>query len=173
MSTTWPITKRSKYHRLRLKRALAGLLIVFALCWVPFHADAGPSIYQWKDEQGIWHFSDTPGSDAPAEIIEQEPPGRTSDSPKDSAEPPADAVSGQQGILWSIKHRGVAPNYVLGTIHSGDDRVMAFPQPVREALQNSQSFTMEMIPDAAALMKLSAAMMLQDGQNLRTLLGDT
>jgi len=158
---------------LQLARALTGLLIWVVLCLVPFDADAGQIIYQWKDDQGIWHFSDTPAPDAPATSIQRDIQDPPSDVQQDISEPLAKVAAGQRGILWSIERRGASPNYLLGTIHSGDDRVMAFPQAIQEALQNSESFTMEMIPDAAALMKLSAAMMLQDGQNLRSLLGHT
>ena len=173
MSTTWPFTKSAKHPRSRFTRALAGLLTVLVLFLVPFTAATGQTIYRWKDDQGVWHFSDTPAPDASAATIHRDYREGPSDAQKGSAEPQASAVSGQQGILWSITHRGGASNFLLGTIHSGDDRVMNLPQPVREALQNSKTFTMEMIPDAAALMKLSAAMMLQDGQSLRSLLGDT
>ncbi|CAB5102288.1 FIG00450913: hypothetical protein [Olavius algarvensis associated proteobacterium Delta 3] len=174
MSITWRIIRSTEpgCHTRKPASARAGLLVLFALFLAPVSIDAGQTIYQWKDDQGIRHFSDVPASDTPAETVDHESRELRSDSPEDDSEPPSKAVSRRQGILWSITRGRGEPNYLLGTIPSGDDRVMAFPTPVRNALQHARSFTMEMIPDAAALMKLSSAMLLQDGQDLRSILGD-
>jgi len=175
MSTIWPILQNPESSHGNIRRAaaaLSGLLVLFALILVPVCTEAGQTIYQWKDDQGIWHFSDAPASDAPADALQHESRDTRRDLPNTATKTPAQSASGQQGILWAIQSGDAAPSYLLGTIHSGDDRVMALPSPVQDTLQRSTSFTMEMIPDAAALMKLSAAMLLQDGTDLRSLLGD-
>jgi len=176
MSITCTVIRNAEINRRNAQRAvttLAGLLILFALLLAPVSADGGQAIYQWKDDQGIWHFSDAPAPDATVATLQGKSPDPPSDAPKSPSKPKVGSVAGQKGILWSIQKSGTGPSWLLGTIHSGDERVMALPSPVLDALQQSRSFTMEMIPDAAALIKLSSAMLLQEGTNLRSLLGDS
>ncbi|MFZ1983363.1 MAG: TraB/GumN family protein, partial [Desulfatitalea sp.] len=149
-------------------------------------------IYRWQDEQGHWHFSDSPPSDAP---IQQPPapayeaPARPSSSPlqggiqppvsspsDESFPAPADAPGKtplQEGLLWRVAKNGTAPSHLLGTIHSADPRVVRLRPAVQSALDRSDRFVMEMELESAAMTDFGASMLLTDGSDLEALLGAT
>jgi uncharacterized protein YbaP (TraB family) len=149
-------------------------------------------IYRWQDEQGHWHFSDSPPSDAPL----QQPPDAAYEapaspssaplerdaqppvsSPSDASMPaPADAVEKtplQGGLLWRVAKHGTAPSHLLGTIHSADPRVVRLRPAVQNALDRSDRFVMEMEMDSAVMTDFGASMLLTDGSDLESLLGAT
>ena len=120
-------------------RLLVSFVLAASLCLatIPGQAD----IYRWQDEEGNWHFSDSPTSEAP---IEQPPiltqtnprpdkhpytpespaagsllPGMSPASPKEAPPPssaPSDTASIQGGLLWRIDSAGAGESYLLGTI---------------------------------------------------------
>lgn len=81
-------------------------------------------------------------------------------------------VQGDRALLWKVERTGLRPSYVFGTLHSEDPRVADLSPAVIKAFQVSDVFAMEMIPDHAALMRMSASMFITDGPNLKELLGD-
>lgn len=159
------------------------LILIFhsGLSAVPCMAE----IYRWQDEQGHWHFSDSPTSGEPI----QEPPIPSWDDPAakapvapDATDTPPESPSTissaqssatpvQGGMLWSISRKGLTPSYLLGTIHSADPRVVRLRPTVQQALDRSDRFVMEMQMDPAALLSFGANMMMADGSNLETVLG--
>jgi uncharacterized protein YbaP (TraB family) len=74
-------------------------------------------------------------------------------------------------MLWKISRNGGKPSYLLGTIHSDDTRVTRLKPKVARTLDASDRFVMEMTLDAAAMMQFGAAMVIEHGQDLETLLG--
>ncbi len=168
---------------------LAALLAVHLILPIaPCPAD----IYRWQDEQGYWHFSDSPPSNAP--IKEAPIPDRDTRRPAPSEVPPrmqsapgpaaapapgsgADEASGaatiQGGLLWQVSQKGVAPSHLLGTIHSADPRVVRLRPPVARALDRSERFIMEMVPDGTVMAELATSMLITDGRDLEALVGDT
>ncbi len=77
-----------------------------------------------------------------------------------------------KGLLWKVERSGLRPSYVFATINSEDPRVMQLPPAVVQAFQLSDVFAMELIPDPAALARMTAAMFINSGPDLRTLLGE-
>ncbi len=75
-----------------------------------------------------------------------------------------------QGLLWKIERAGQAPNYVFGTIHSEDPRVLNLPKPVQGVFDSSKIFVMEALLDESALLAMSSAMLFNDGRNLQQVL---
>ena len=59
----------------------------------------------------------------------------------------AEAMLNGQGILWEIAQEGQTPNYLLGTIHIADERVLTLPPPVGAAFAASQRAIFEIIFD--------------------------
>lgn len=51
-----------------------------------------------------------------------------------------------RGLLWKIESDNAPPSYLFGTIHTDDARVTDFSPQLREALENSQTFMMEVLP---------------------------
>ena len=77
-----------------------------------------------------------------------------------------------KGLLWKIEKTSTRSSYVFGTIHLDDARVTDLPAPVKETFARSKSFTMEMIIDEASTQKFAASMLLDDGSDLKVLLGE-
>lgn len=78
----------------------------------------------------------------------------------------------QRGLLWRIEREGIAPSYLFGTLHSDDPRVLTLAPPVRQAFDRAKSFTMEVVPDANALVLMAQRMFYQDGRTLSGVAGD-
>ena len=81
-------------------------------------------------------------------------------------------VKFSKGLLWKIEKSNTRPSYIFGTIHLDDVRVTDLPAPVKETFSRSRSFTLEMIIDEASTQKFATSMLLEDGDDLKTLLGE-
>ena len=77
----------------------------------------------------------------------------------------------QKGLLWKIERDGVKPSFLLGTMHSEDERVLKIPPEVQRVFDGSSSFTMEVVLDTQAIMETAQAMVFNDGGDLKTVLG--
>lgn len=89
-------------------------------------------------------------------------------------EPPAGSTAeGNKGLLWKVERSGLRPSYVFGTLHSEDPRIADLSPAVLRAFRFSDVFAMEMIPDHASLARMSAAMFITDGRDLKELLGES
>lgn len=75
------------------------------------------------------------------------------------------------GILWRISKPGIAPSYLLGTIHSDDPRVTRLPPAVARAFADSKSFTGELDMSTDSLAQTQKAMLLPAGQTLQDVIG--
>ncbi len=85
---------------------------------------------------------------------------------------PAIAIASQEnGLLWRIQAEGATADYVFGTIHIEDPRVLDLPNPVTEALAGADTFVMELEPNLEFLRELASAMTYADDRNLEQLLG--
>lgn len=76
------------------------------------------------------------------------------------------------GLLWKIESAGAVPSYLFGTMHSDDPRVVKLPPAVQQAFDRAGSVTLEVELDAQALVSLSSALLLDNGSNLESLVGD-
>ena len=82
------------------------------------------------------------------------------------------SVYQDNGLLWKVDRSGLRPSYVFATINSEDPRVMQLSPAVVRAFQLSDVFAMELIPDHAALSRMSAAMFITSGPDLAGMLGE-
>lgn len=80
------------------------------------------------------------------------------------------AVLGAQACRAQVFYSVVSPegrqNWVLGTIHSEDERVLEFPPVLEQALKQAGIVALELVPDAEMLERLAEAMRLPDGHKL-------
>lgn len=76
-----------------------------------------------------------------------------------------------QGLLFEVQSESNETNYLFGTIHSDDDRIMDLPQEVKLAFDSSGSFVMEVIPDADAILRSMLTMVYTDGRSLEGVVG--
>ncbi|WP_242523126.1 TraB/GumN family protein [Thiocystis minor] len=75
------------------------------------------------------------------------------------------------GLLYQISSPTAAVSSVLfGTIHSEDPRATELPPPVRAAFDDCSGVALEVIPDAAAIIKAMVTMTYTDGRTLHEVL---
>lgn len=77
----------------------------------------------------------------------------------------------EKGLLWKIERPDVKTSYLFGTIHVEDERITKLPVPVKAALKECKSFTMEVILDFHAMTVLSEAMFYKNGKTLKSVIG--
>lgn len=83
------------------------------------------------------------------------------------------AVAGGQdrALFWSIESDQGRAGYLLGTIHSEDPRVLEFTEAFLDALNGSEQFAMELVPDLPTLARLAETMRLPAGTDLAAVVG--
>lgn len=64
----------------------------------------------------------------------------------------------QAQVLWSVQSHDGQRNWLLGTVHSEDPRLLDFPPELLDALAQSQRLALELVPDMAMLETLNQAM---------------
>lgn len=78
-------------------------------------------------------------------------------------------VKHPQGVLWKISKGTSGVDYLFGTIHVSDPEITTLSAPVEKALQASDQFVMEALPDAEEMLVFSQMMFFMDGQRLSEL----
>jgi len=73
-------------------------------------------------------------------------------------------------VLWKVSRNGQRHSYIFGTIHVSDPRVVDLPGPVVNALDESETFTMEAIPEPDDLLILRELMFFPGETRLNHLL---
>ena len=75
-------------------------------------------------------------------------------------------------ILWEVDPgMGVAPSYVLGTMHVSDPRGVAIVDAVEPLVTSSSTVAVELVVTPAVQMEIATAMMSGDGPSLDAVLG--
>jgi len=80
-------------------------------------------------------------------------------------------TSEDRALFWSVHKQGKPAGYLLGTIHSEDPRVLDFSTDFLEKLKENNVFAMELVPDMAALARLTELMNYPDGKSLESVIG--
>jgi len=83
------------------------------------------------------------------------------------------AEASRAQVFYSVVSPEGHHNWLLGTIHSEDDRVLDFPPVLEQALVQADTVGLELVPDREMLERLGAAMRLPDGQRLSDRLDET
>ena len=74
------------------------------------------------------------------------------------AHSPRDRAEFDQGLLWRVERKGVAPSFLFGTLHHDDERVTRLAPQVQRAFDRAQRFAVELIDDEAAVARFRRAM---------------
>ncbi len=88
----------------------------------------------------------------------------------------AAAIPNGKGTFWKIEKTGLAPSYLLGTMHVTDPRVLAMPNGATAAYDTAKTVIVEsdeVVDDkkaAAAMMMQPQLMMLTDGKSIKDFL---
>lgn len=75
-----------------------------------------------------------------------------------------------KGVLWKVERDGVAPSWVLGTMHVSDIRVTSLRKPLVEVLTTVDSLSLELI-FSDRLIDGDDAWLLPEGRRLRDIVG--
>ncbi|NEZ04207.1 TraB/GumN family protein [Wenzhouxiangella sp. XN201] len=73
-------------------------------------------------------------------------------------------LTAQAQVFWSLTDEAGRQNWLLGTVHSEDPRLLDWPEPLVDALQQADRLALELVPNAAVLERLQQAMMFRDGR---------
>lgn len=73
------------------------------------------------------------------------------------SEPESKAVLHPHGLLWKIQKNNQTPSYLFGTIHISDSRVIQLLDVVQTALEETDTFAMEVVLDQSAQIAISRA----------------
>lgn len=136
--------------------------------------EAAAEIYRWQDKDGHLHFSEGPGLETqrPKAAPEASPPDATPAHPSAASAVPTPGAEPGSGLLWRIHAPGRQSSYLLGTIHSADQRVTRLKVAVADALDGCDRFVMEMKLDTDAFMQFGTSMMLAPDSDLKSLIGE-
>ena len=77
-----------------------------------------------------------------------------------------------KGLLWEITSENGKQSYLLGTMHSDDERITRLAEPVQDAFNDSDSFTGEVMMDMNTIMAMSQTMYFTDGRKLIDIIGE-
>lgn len=71
-------------------------------------------------------------------------------------------LSAPAAVFWSVTDDQGRQNWLLGTMHSEDPRLLEWPEPLVNALRQADRIALELVPDAGMLDTLQAAMRSRD-----------
>ena len=77
-----------------------------------------------------------------------------------------------QGLVYRVQMDGRPTSYLVGTMHSEDERVTALLAEFAPLIDQVDVVAVEMVPDAVAMLAVGAATLLPADQSLRRLIGD-
>ncbi len=77
---------------------------------------------------------------------------------------PMVALTCQAQVFWSVIDADGRQNWLLGTVHSEDPRLLDFPAELMEALRQSERVALELVPDGSMLERLIEAMHYDQGR---------
>ncbi len=75
-----------------------------------------------------------------------------------------------RGLLWRVSN-GTKTNYIFGTIHDADARVVELPAPAAKAFASSRTLMVEFLPDPYSRQRFTQAALFEDQQTLREKIG--
>lgn len=71
-------------------------------------------------------------------------------------------AAGLAEVFWSVSDDNGRQNWLLGTMHSEDPRLLEWPGPLVDALKEADRIALELVPDAGMLQRLREAMASRD-----------
>jgi len=76
-----------------------------------------------------------------------------------------------RGMVFEVSRGGLAPSYLVGTMHSEDPRVMGLMSEFGPLIGQVDTVVVELVPDAVTMLAVGAAMLLPAEQSLRATIG--
>lgn len=81
------------------------------------------------------------------------------------------AVAGQ-GLVYSVHRDGGPKSYLVGTMHSEDERVIALLSRLTPLIEQVDTVVVELVPDAVTLLAVGTATLLPGDRHLSGMIGD-
>ncbi len=75
-----------------------------------------------------------------------------------------------KGIFWKIEKIGVAPSYLLGTIHSEDSRILNLPDVIKKRFNQAETASFELKMDFNTMMRSLSTMYLEEDKTLESII---
>ena len=77
-----------------------------------------------------------------------------------------------RGLMFEVTRDGVLAGYLVGTMHSEDERVIGQMERLSVLMEQVDSVALELVPDAITMMAVGAATLLPPHQSLHQMIGD-
>ncbi|NNC94471.1 MAG: TraB/GumN family protein [Chitinophagales bacterium] len=83
------------------------------------------------------------------------------------------STSAQNSLLWEISANGLEkPSYIFGTVHLNDPKFLDLDPSVSEALNKTDMFAMELVPDSIDMLSLMGTIIMTEGNSIKEMLPD-
>lgn len=82
------------------------------------------------------------------------------------------AAFAAQGLIYSVQHDAGPPSFLVGTMHSEDERVTALLPQFTPLIGQVDTVVVELVPDAVTMLAVGAATLLPPEQSLSGMLGE-
>lgn len=82
------------------------------------------------------------------------------------------SVRRERPLLWKIDAPGGASNYIMGTIHLDDERILDLPDTVLSRLRSADRLMLELKLDQRTSLDIMRRMIFTDGRTLPQVIGD-
>jgi uncharacterized protein len=73
------------------------------------------------------------------------------------------SCTAQAQVFWSVTDDEGRQNWLLGTVHSEDPRLLEFSEELLDAIKQGDRLALELVPDMAVLERLQQAMHFDNG----------
>ena len=83
----------------------------------------------------------------------------------------APLATADTGLIFRISRDGAPDSYLVGTMHSEDERVIGLLDQFAPLIEGVDTVAIEMLPDAVTMLAMGVASLLPPGQDLRGLIG--
>lgn len=158
-----------------MNKAVLRWMILLSLIFLVLAPIVSGQIYKWRDKEGYLHYSEYP----PPELFREETPADSPEKESPEEKPEEKPVTQKlsrtysifsDGVFWEIRNKYKQSCFLLGTIHSEDERVTELHDIVKRKFKESKTFIMETDPTASDM--LAELMFLNDGSTLKMITGD-
>ena len=78
----------------------------------------------------------------------------------------------KRGLFWKLERPGFRPSYLLGTAHSGDQRVLQVIPRIKKQLDQAEALCTELKLDFFTVFSITKVMLYSGGKTLKSEIGD-
>ncbi|WP_078118381.1 TraB/GumN family protein [Thiosocius teredinicola] len=83
-----------------------------------------------------------------------------------------DVAAQSRGLIFEVSREGAPTSYLVGTMHSEDERILALVPRISTAIEKVDVVALELIPDGLPMLAAGLTLFLPPDQSLREIVGD-